>query len=120
MLHLAVLSDEAEVAGILLRHGARVDERDYLGLTALHHAAVYGLQETAWTLLTAGADPNAAGGADGRTPLMMAVAAEHTETVQALLQYGADPDRRSAGGVVPLDLSGSLLIRDLLLIATGR
>ena len=53
-------------------------------------------------LIQAGADPNAKGGVNGWTALMHAVHKNRGDSVVALLNGGADPNRRGDGGSTPL------------------
>jgi len=81
----------------LLARGYPVDDRDDLGGTALHHAALAGDAGAAWRLLDAGADP-AAVDAHGRTPGALAAGAGHHDLARTLPPAGAGG---SAIGGVP-------------------
>ncbi|MEV0198577.1 ankyrin repeat domain-containing protein [Nonomuraea sp. NPDC050691] len=86
---------EAEEVRRLLAGGARPDEPDEYGTTALYRAAVQGRAEIVRLLLAAGADPDREGGADDEgLPLCAAAAWGHLDAVGALLDGRADPDRR--------------------------
>jgi len=86
----------AEVARLLLAHGARIDATDADGYRAIHWSSP---QETA-VLLDAGADPNSRQGTlrsrgitypgDAITALMTASSRGHQETVRLLISAGAD------------------------------
>lgn len=90
MLHHAALSGRAALVPILLGLGATPDARDHRGLTPLHGAASVGCVETIRSLVKAGGDVNAtAAGADGATPLLMAVREQRFGAVRALLLLGA-------------------------------
>ena len=71
---------------LLLEHGAKVDERDVSGNTALVFAAVGGHVETVKLLLAAGADPNRR---DEQGKTVLQHAARYPEVVEALLKAGA-------------------------------
>ena len=75
----------------LLSNGAKLEETDIEGYTALHWAIAYDQYEAAQTLLEAGANPNAVD-AYGTHPLMTAVFNNNLEIVKLLLDYGADRD----------------------------
>ena len=68
-----------------------VDRREMLGCTALWAAAERGHRETALTLLSAGADPDAPN-AFGRTALVAAALKGNTDLCLALLSRGANPN----------------------------
>jgi ankyrin repeat protein len=61
-LHFAAQNNDAEIATLLLQHGASVSDRDEHGNTPLFRAAFSyrGMAECVTTLLAAGADPDAA------------------------------------------------------------
>ena len=69
-MHLAVLSDQGEIAALLIRKGASLNAKaeDEHGGTSLHWAAVLGRIEMAKRLIEAGADVNAKDN-HGFTPL---------------------------------------------------
>lgn len=69
----------------LLDSGAKVDERDDQGETALHHAARWGRADEAKLLLDRGADPNAKD-KTGRTALHCAVTSDAQRVFQVLLR----------------------------------
>jgi ankyrin repeat protein len=80
-----------------------VTRRSADGFTALHYACFFGGAACVAVLLDAGADPDAV--AENPTavrPLHSAAAARDTEAARLLLEAGAAPDPRQAGGFTPL------------------
>lgn len=75
----------------LARPGARLNTSDFLGRTALHHAAITNQSEMADMLLTAGADLNIRDVLK-HTPLFAAVSANAADTIRVLIKHGADPN----------------------------
>lgn len=91
-LHLAVRSDQQEIAQLLIDLGAVVDMRDYNDYTPLHNAAWNGNLDMVKLLLKAGADLNATHYA-GHTPLSSARDNNQTEVVEfieARLQHASN------------------------------
>lgn len=113
-LHLAAFKADAALAGLLVSLGARPDVANHAGLTPLlvllsqadpllrfGGASADAIAEFVSTLVAAGAPPDQPHPADGRTPLMYAVALPPEAAlpvVRALLTGGADPNRPDAGG----------------------
>jgi len=134
-----------EVRDVLLQHSPRLDGLDHAalgwteelrqdaaadpdlvhrrssdGFTALHYACFFGGAPATWVLLAAGADPRAVADNPSRVqPLHSAAAARDSEAVRLLLEAGADPDARQAGGSTALhaaaqhddDATAGLLLR---------
>jgi ankyrin repeat protein/nucleoside phosphorylase len=119
-----------EVADLLLRHGARLDQRDGLGHSALAWAVMFGRAEVAKRLRAAGAGTDGLGNAEvihasqtgdanrlrtllqagnapnardgwGRTALHLAAMHGNVEAVQVLLARGADVDSRDEDNRTP-------------------
>ena len=86
----------------LLAAGADVDAAQTSGLTALMIAARTGDTRVVDVLLTRGADVGSATGETRSTALMWAVAEGHRDSVQMLLDAGADPLASTAAGFTPL------------------
>ena len=80
----------------------RMDNRDAMGYTALHAAAIHGRRAMVKLLLEAGAsmEETTADG-DGGTALCLALQHRHINIVQLLLEAGADP-KALPGGVLSL------------------
>ena len=89
----------AEIAGILLAHGADLEARQLLGRTPLWLAVEGGRTEVVRYLLTRGADPHVAN-VIGDTPLHTGAV---VETAAILADAGADVNARAENGDTPLD-----------------
>ena len=83
VLSIAAMFGEAEIAQLLLDHGAKVDELDGPGQTALMFAAEGGYKEVVKILLVAGADPSSED-RNGETALDKAVNKNHFEILKLL------------------------------------
>ena len=92
---LACESGSAAVIERLLAAGVSADATGPYGETALHTCAYSGNTAGARVLLGAGASVNPGDSWRGQTPLMWAAAEGHPETMQALIEAGADVDARS-------------------------
>ena len=92
-LHWAAHWDDVEIAGALIRAGARVNAANDLGVTPLLVAAADAGAAMVTRLLEAGADPNAVP-ASGETALMVAARTGRADSVRALLLHGAQVNAR--------------------------
>ncbi len=99
---VASFSDDADIARLLIRLGARTDYRDGEGRTVLHVAAASGNVELTEYLLEQGLDPDSP---DWRkhTPLHLAAERGQVGTIELLIRKGADV---SAKAVDPPAVSG--------------
>ncbi|MEU7032285.1 ankyrin repeat domain-containing protein [Streptomyces sp. NPDC046237] len=86
----AACGGHAEVVRALLAGGARADQAEAFGFTALDWAVRLGHAETVRILLEHGAAPSRPG-PDGLPPLVAAARRGSTASVRALLEYGAGP-----------------------------
>ena len=91
------LQREPAMVDVLAKSGANFNTQDPEGNGVLHHAATRFAYYDIPGLLLCGADPNLANKA-GITPLMVAVRHLKTDTLQALLDAGANPLARDAAG----------------------
>ena len=98
----------ADVALLLLSHGADINIGEKDGYTCLHGAGFQGRHDVAARVLEA--YPNAPNGAhtDGFHPIHRACwgrEQRHTNTVRAFLNAGVPHDIRTGSGETPLDIS---------------
>ena len=82
----------------ILDAGARVDERDDYGMTALMWAANKGALNAARVLVAHGADVNGQDSRQLKTALMW-VRPDRLDLVGLLLEHGADPTIRTSSGL---------------------
>ncbi|KAF8526259.1 hypothetical protein BU17DRAFT_40875 [Hysterangium stoloniferum] len=93
--------EHGKVAQFLITHGAPVDAVDITWHTALQHATILGLiQPLASILLKAGADPNHRN-KYGCTALLNSCLSGTIDSIELLMEYGADPEIKDADGVKP-------------------
>ena len=118
---------ESQVKAIrlLLKSGARVDERDKNGVTPLHRAVRFRSPAAVAELLRLGADPNATDRRTESTPLHRAVTQtgapatagkldEAVAIVELLLSNGADPRTKNKKGRSPDDYAKNPRLRAAL------
>ncbi|HVA66956.1 MAG TPA: ankyrin repeat domain-containing protein [Elusimicrobiota bacterium] len=101
-LHWAALNGYADIAQLLIKHGADVNVQNGGNDTPLHWAALGGHADLVKLLVGAGADVNAADNSLD-TPLHFAADVGSLDTVNALLSAGANPGARDAYGFLPAD-----------------
>ena len=87
-LHVAARYDHHQLAALLIRKGARVDDRDCSGATPLHIAARYDHHQLAALLIRKGARVDDKD-CNGFTPLHIAALNGLADTVNVLLQVNA-------------------------------
>jgi serine/threonine-protein phosphatase 6 regulatory ankyrin repeat subunit B len=93
----------------LVEHGAAVNVKGP-EWAAIHLAARHGRTDLCQVLLEAGASVDQMGDSL-HTALMLACEEKHVETVQLLLEHGADLHRKNAEGLTPDQLSRDLMSR---------
>lgn len=111
-LHVAAISGVMQVADMLLKKGANIDDACDGGLTALYFAIQSNNGNLVGLLLQRGANLNARN-EQGRTPLHWACAAPserlegqaRVRMVQMLLSKGADPEAQDNDGCTPAQLA---------------
>jgi ankyrin repeat protein len=91
---------------MLLDAGAKVNETEGDGRTALHKAARHGNDKVAKMLLDNGAVVDVKN-EDGMTPLHVAAMSGHEKVVVVLLEKGASTSARTNAGKTPLELAMS-------------
>jgi ankyrin repeat protein len=95
-LHAAAYNADLEAVSRLLAEGARVDERDDQGMSALHWSCFRGIvgdqPPVVRALIEAGADPNAFTESYSAPTncVMYATDASAVDVLKVLLEYGAD------------------------------
>jgi uncharacterized protein len=87
-LHAALAGRRADVAKLLIEHGADIDNIAGGGWTPLHLASANGDAEMVGLLLTRGAQRNIKNN-DGNTPLALAEQYKHKHVIEMLKQQGA-------------------------------
>lgn len=105
-LMLAARFGSASVVAILLNRGARVDDRDAEGRTALMHAAAGDNADVVRLLLNAGADPRAMSGE--HTAFVLAALYGSVSAIEVLLDSGLQIDEPAGDGTTALIQASSL------------
>ena len=105
LLHFAARHGHAEVAKLLIEHGADVNDRNrYVYTTPLHEAAANGHAAVAKLLLEHGARTDVTSYGH-ETPFDMAVANGHAGIVGLFIEHGADVNTAHRGALGPLQLA---------------
>jgi ankyrin repeat protein len=107
----ASFAGNAEMAKVLLEHGAKVNTQDIDGRSALHFAAEHtNAVDVIPALIRAGADVNlkldpTAKHLSGATPLIVAAAMGNAQAVKLLLNAGADENVLTWDRMTALDVA---------------
>ncbi|CAO2816288.1 unnamed protein product [Amaranthus hypochondriacus] len=116
--------EHISIMGLLLKHGARVRQKDRLGLTAVHVAAANGNLEALKLLLTHDSDSVHITSVLKETPLFFAAKNDFIECAQLLVSYGAATDIHNLRRERPIDLAKSQDMRSAInrtsIIITNR
>lgn len=102
LMYVSLIGDVPRVKA-LINKGAKVNKE---GWTPLHYAAVKARADVAKFLLEKGALPNELT-PEGDTALILAVRADSVETVQVLINGGADPSRSNLKAQDAIDVARS-------------
>ncbi|KAM4562378.1 dynein axonemal heavy chain 12 isoform 3-T3 [Odontesthes bonariensis] len=112
----AILNDQYDLATLLLRYNANIDQPGPINRTALHESAFLGLENFVYLLLESGANLNALD-IKKKTPLALAAQNGHLNVVDVMLQkaasgnpdiisllldHGADPNLPLYSGHLPI------------------
>jgi ankyrin repeat protein len=108
LMYVALIGDLARLKR-LIAIGAKVNKE---GWTPLHYAAVKARAEVTKVLLQSGALPNELS-PEGDTALILAVRADSVDTVQALINGGADPSLSNLKAQDAIDVARSRGKEDL-------
>ena len=106
-LEIACRKGRADVAAILLDHGADLRLRTTAGTTMMHEAALGDSPEVIELLLARGAEVNAMDTETAATPLHFAASFGRLKAVKALLRIGADVNSKNAKSETPLQTAVS-------------
>ncbi|CAH0038737.1 unnamed protein product [Clonostachys rhizophaga] len=106
-----------EIAGQLIKKGAKIEVKDNYQRTPLALAARWGYRDITQLLLEKGADIKTRD-KDQMTPLALAAAygyiGQNTDTIQLLLEKGADIKARDKDQMTPLEVATALGHRDMI------
>ena len=105
-IHYAVIYNRIQIADLLLERGAKVDQVDDRGFTALHEAARKNRTEIAAGLIKYGANVNFRQASNVNMPLQIAAVRGNIQIVNLLLDNGALVNaKRSRDGYTALHLA---------------
>ncbi|BFG26698.1 hypothetical protein CerSpe_129720 [Prunus speciosa] len=110
---------QIKILWLLIKHGARVSQRNKLGLTAFHIAAGNGNSEALQVLLLEAPDGTQYRTEIKETPLFFAVRNDSMECAELLLSWGASSEILNLRRQRPIDLTTSQDMRFILLNQTS-
>ena len=113
-LHVASRRGHADVAQLLLEHGADADARDDENCTPLLRASQYGHARVARVLVELGVNTEARD-EDGWSPLERASNEGHVEVAQVLLEHGANVEAQDSYNRSPLNFAQGKEVTRVLL-----
>ncbi|VVB04385.1 unnamed protein product [Arabis nemorensis] len=105
---------QTRIMNLLIAHGARITQKNKLGLSAAHFAAAIGNLSALEFLLAANPELVHAKTVIKETPLFFAVKNNHLDCVELLLQCGASTEIHNLRKQRPIELTQSQDIRFLL------
>ncbi|XP_062106663.1 uncharacterized protein LOC133818003 [Humulus lupulus] len=106
--------EEINILSLLLKHGARVSQKNKLGLTAFHTAAGNGNSQALQILLLEDPDGINYKTEMKETPLFFAVKNDHMDCAEILLRWGANSEVLNLRRQRPIDLAKSQDMRFML------
>ncbi|XP_060959035.1 uncharacterized protein LOC115700489 isoform X2 [Cannabis sativa] len=106
--------EDINILSLLLKHGARVSQKNKLGLTAFHMAAGNGNSQALQILLLEDPDGINYKTEMKETPLFFAVKNDHMDCAEILLRWGANSEVLNLRRQRPIDLAKSQDMRFML------
>ena len=98
---LMMACQSPQLASDLIEMGCKIQQVDFKGNTALHHAVKKDADATCSILLANGADPNVKNESSGSTTLHLA---RSVSTAEILLKHGASPSATNNNGLTAIDV----------------
>ncbi|MEM1108241.1 MAG: ankyrin repeat domain-containing protein [Planctomycetota bacterium] len=110
-LGIAAARCDAAKTRLLLERGARITDRERM--TPIAYAALYGSQAVLKVYIDHGYSMTELEGFPFYSPLSSAVDGDHIDLVKWLIGLGADPNKRSPDGFLPIDGAIGRLNREM-------